>query len=366
MNEDISITILRLPEAIVAHILEWLKFSERRRYFSCSAELWTTCRETYESLLPKLVVFEPPPLITLQSMINLTTLNVSKWATDFFLRHLEHEQAVPLLKHLSLAQSMHVTDAGLESLTRNSIRCQTLESIDITYCRRTTYAGTFILRDELTNLKLIRRQPEWLDGMYETPFENDHLHTYWADGTFSFSRDSLNSGYVCDYFEWDDARVGTKVQYNDLTALNDMFPDGLNSHYRPGVSIKRLTGEKAILVAQLQRGIFQPKDYPILSQKDACPIGESIYLNENGVAIIQENDNAHDSRYVMISHIPMRPLESFMPPPELVKRNRAFLQDNPEPRVQSRFSIRPEEHLLHGMLGGRYEDFEAIQEYYEG
>jgi hypothetical protein len=55
-----------------------------------------------------------------------------------------------------------------------------------------------------------------------------------------------------------------------------------------------------------------------------------------------------------------------MPPPELVKRNRAFLQHNPEPRVQSRFSIRPEEHLLHGMLGGRYEDFEAIQEYYEG
>ena len=74
-------------------------------------------------------------------------------------------------------------------LSMGEHRSQTLREIDITFCRNTTYNGTFPLRDRLSNLKLIR-QPKWLDGQFHTPFGDSpsysqvEVHTYWADGKF--------------------------------------------------------------------------------------------------------------------------------------------------------------------------------------
>jgi hypothetical protein len=57
-----------------------------------------------------------------------------------------------------------------------------------------------------------------MDGKFQTPFDNDGLHTYWCDGTFQFDRDTQSSGFVsdlqlkkndCDY-------VTDKLQYNNF------------------------------------------------------------------------------------------------------------------------------------------------------
>jgi len=67
-------------------------------------------------------------------------------------------------------------------------------------------------------LRLLRRQPEWMDGTFLTPWGEEHNllrgrrvsratadlvddasqeHTYYADGSFQFSRASESRGWVC-------------------------------------------------------------------------------------------------------------------------------------------------------------------------
>jgi hypothetical protein len=220
-----SVTPL-LPEALIWHALEWLSFRERRRFFSSCKSLWRT-RIDYESKVKSLVLPSPPPSSSLYNLVNLYSLDLGALSSDGFLLELCSELALPNLRNLSMVRSMQVTDNGLELITRNAVRCRMLQTIDITYCRRTTYEGTFVLRDRLLSLKLLRRQPQWMDGVFETPFENDHLHTYWADGTFSFARDSLATGFVCDVFEWESQNhVGDKVQYSDFqdSELENLWP----------------------------------------------------------------------------------------------------------------------------------------------
>jgi hypothetical protein len=97
--------------------------------------------------------------------------------------------------------SKHVTDLGLGFLGQSTC-CESLESIDITFYVNTTYEGTLALRNSnrLPNLRVIRRQPIWLDGHFETPFEEEdrrELHTYHVDGSFNFRyRDVMSHGFV--------------------------------------------------------------------------------------------------------------------------------------------------------------------------
>lgn len=363
-NERANTRLTMLPEALLAHVLQWLPFSDRRRYFSCCHDSWRNGRRDYEALLQSLVLTRLPPSTLLNNLNNLHTLDIGSNATNDFLRNLQSERVLPKLKHLFMAKSMRITDEGLDSLTRNSLRCQTLESIDISYCRNTTYAGTFVLRDKLKALQLLRRQPQWMDGRYETPFENDHLHTYWPDGTFSFSRETLNSGYVCDYFLWNannEHCVGDKLQYNDLNTF-DALPQEVRNSYRPGVSLVRLPGnDKAILVAQLLRGLYPPKDYPKLEHEGRVELGHSVYLDVDGNVLANDADD-EDLRHVMISHIPRRPLESLMPPRDIVEKNRVTVANLDG--LNERMWIH-EELALHMRLRGRIQDFEAIRPYYE-
>jgi hypothetical protein len=142
---------------------------------------------------------------------------------------------LPHLKKLSLVGSLAVTDKGLEFLSRrgghhntattstptNNNENDLLQEIDITFCRNTTYAGTFVLRERLTNLQVLRRIPKWLEGQFHTPFGEDEVHTYWPDGTFTFNRNSQSNGFVCDVFLWDgyvSDFVGEKLQYNNFAA----------------------------------------------------------------------------------------------------------------------------------------------------
>jgi hypothetical protein len=199
-----------------------------------------------------------------------------------------------------------------------------------------------------------------MDGTFETPFENDNLHTYWADGTFSFARDKLASGYVCNYFEWgaNENHVGDRMQYNDFESVEG-WPEWAREVYRPGVSILRLPGEQAVLVAQRMHGLYPPKEYPQLEQKDVVPLGESVYLDQDG-NVLESGNHDESARYTMISHIPNRPLKSLMPPDEIVEKNRALVARMTPAERQGMYTM--EEKRLHVILDGNMDDFEAIQD----
>jgi hypothetical protein len=363
-SERVALELL-LPEALIWQALEWLPFWQRRRFFSCCKSLWRT-RSDYESKIQSLLLPHPPPFSCLCNLGNLQTLDLGCSSSDEFLQELCSELALPNLTNLLMARSMQVTDRGLELLTHNPVRCKMLQTIDITFCRRTTYEGTFVLRDNLVSLKLLRRQPQWMDGLFETPFANDHLHSYWADGTFSFARDSLATGFVCDIFEWESLsqhHVGDKVQYSDFddSELDTAWPTWAKLAYRPGVSLLRIPGERAVLVAQRLQGLYPPRDCPKLHHVDIVPRGQSMYLDKEG-HFLDQNHNDEEQRHTMISHVPMQPLEQIMPPLNIVQKNRAYLE-----RRAAREEIQNEtspELKLHLALGGQLSDWHDVSSKY--
>ena len=48
--------------------------------------------------------------------------------------------------------------------------CAALEAIDLTFCELVGYTAVIALRNSCPKLRLIRRQPEWMDGAITTPW----------------------------------------------------------------------------------------------------------------------------------------------------------------------------------------------------
>mmetsp|Transcript_22248 Transcript_22248/g.39125 ORF Transcript_22248/g.39125 Transcript_22248/m.39125 type:complete len:339 (+) Transcript_22248:1-1017(+) len=199
-----------------------------------------------------------------------------------------------------------------------------LEYIDMTFCRSTTFSGTFWLRDGLRNLRCIRRQPKWMDGHFHTPFGSEHnveIHTYWPDGTFQFTRNEQSNGFVSDLYAWkgdgnggiDEPSgstsqefyesvdfVGDKLQYNN-SSLPHPLPIFTQYAYRPGVSLMKLPPEyevvehhvektkndkssssclvSCVLVAQTLDGLKPPSSRRWMEQaiRENIPLGQSKY-----------------------------------------------------------------------------------------
>jgi hypothetical protein len=299
----------------------------------------------------------------LQNFVNVQTLDLGCHGEDHFLFLLSdnHHQLLPQLQRISMKRSLGVTDVGLEHLSRhNQGGNGGLQEIDITYCRKTTYAGTFPLRQRLAkSLKLLRRQPEWLDGQFYTPFGDAaeghqvEIHTYWPDGSFSFNRNSQSNGFVCDLFEWNpdnnnDHRqvevedttifVGDKLQYNNFTAPLG-WPEWTRYCYRPGVSLLKLpdhistdnkSGERiriqSVLVSQHLRGLTPPNARPLLERAQSLvALGTSKYFDKHTGHLLAD-DSPFEQREdgIMISKMRLFPLPkrengSLLPPKELVE-----------------------------------------------
>ena len=350
-----------LPDTLIGTALDWLPLNERRSFLSTSKSLWSK-RSAYEASIRSLLLSRSPPSTVLDGFVNLYSLDLGACACDELLNRMSSESALPHLVHLAMVRSLQVTDRGLAKLVENPTRCRTLETIDITYCRRTTYGGTLTLRDKLKALRLLRRQPEWMDGHFETPFENDHLHTYWADGTFRYEREIFSSGFVSDLFEWDESspnHVGNALQYDTLDEASSpgffkAWPERWQWAYRPGVSVLHLPGERAVLVAQRVGGIFPPKEQPQLRHKQSVPLGQSVYLDQQGRVLDSSSRPLY--RHTMISHIPVRPLETFMPPLELVERNRRVVERLRQQRVDEYDPL-----AVHLYNGGNENDFVIVR-----
>jgi hypothetical protein len=333
---------------------------------------------------------------------NLVTLDVGPFGSDELCYNLRLSECTLTLRSLSMVGSdQYLTDVGLWYLgakqqqpsttssssssvvvSKTDVRrefrdleqnhfmspFQVLKDINITFCRKTTYGGTFFLRFGLPNLKQLRRQPHWLCGHFHTPFSdrNGHdlgnggennredneveIHTYWIDGSFSFTRNEQRCGFVRDVWSWnknesstgyDDCTfVGDKIQYNVTNTENTLR----QLAYRPGVSLLRLpkivdpddgTLQECVLVAQAVFGLRAPAKISWLEQcKDLVMIGESKYFHvgDNDDELVETRPPGdfppgsyaeRDYPVIIISKMKVKPLDTQdgMPPIEIIQQN---------------------------------------------
>jgi hypothetical protein len=86
-----------------------------------------------------------------------------------------------------------------------------------------------------------------------------------------------------------------------------------------------------------------------------------MYLDKDGT-FLDTNHNDAD-RYTMISHVPVQPLETIIPPLEIVEKNRAWLKQAGETQDDGEGSPEPELQL-HMALGGDLSDWHDISHKY--
>jgi len=219
-----------------------------------------------------------------------------------------------------------------------------LRDIDMTFCDRLSYEDALTLREEFAAnhdeeeeaTLVIRRQPVWADGHFQTPFANDGCHTYWPDGTFNYERERCSKGFVqkMQMIHNNPYHVKTTIQYTDFDPPVG-WPEWTRFFYRPGVSLlyrkEQNNDEKhrSILVAQHIRGLVAPDDWP-KPEHWSLPLSQSVHFTREGDRI--EERDADAEQYVMVTRIPVLPLSdeepAFPPPPtHLLEKNREFLQE---------------------------------------
>ena len=345
-----------LPDPIWVSILESLSLSDGLHLNASGRGLWER-RETLRAALEKVRLSSTQDahiftklLFPQLQMSNLCELDLASFGSNIILEAIA-EAKLNHLRSIAMVGSLAVTDAGLEALSRCQACAETVQSIDITFCHNTSYDGTFCLREAFTKLKVIRRQPEWMDGRYETPFENDGLHTYYADGSFEFEREQQSAGYVIHVDQWYQDKpyfVFDKLQYSNAEAP-ETWPQWARYFYRPGVSLLRLN-EKEVLVGQTIRGMKPPRDVPRLDHAELLPEAKkSIYLTRLGDVV----DSDSMERYYMVSRMRVFPLPTLMPPASLVERNRIYCQQMRGTWLSgNRSTEAAAEETLHHALGG--------------
>ncbi len=344
-----------LPETLLEEIFSFLNFSERRRVLALSPSLWShrssidqkTRLVTFEGDEGSRLILNQPfqsetrimQMFGMELSQALISLTLDKCVNDGFLHvAFVRLQLFPNLRSIRMRHCDLLTDFGLDCLSRSAAATTTLESVDITFCHNTSYSGTFPLRERISNLKLLRRQPEWLDGRFETPFGASNastgveVHTYYADGSFSFNRDSQSNGFVCQLHSWDDDFLGDKLQYNNFRAPLG-WPAWTQFCYRPGVCLLRLPpteteNSPTVLVGQYMRGLRPPQNRPLMERaKDLVPLGQSRYFDKLTEEMLPYDDaestseNHNLDNVIMISRMRVKPLEidHIMPPDSLVQ-----------------------------------------------
>ena len=276
---------------------------------------------------------------------------------------------LPNLETLSMVGSSGINDAGIfllglraaiapDGVTTTS--ATHLRQLNITFCPKISYGATLKLRQMFPNPLVIRRQPEWLDGHFETPFagsgEAMEIHTYYPDGSFRFTRSQQSAGFVARLFRWsdrlrsddddddddDDDFLGDKLQYIDFDA--NEWPGWTRFAYRPGVSLRRVPDARimdedskeeimrSVLVAQCRRGYRPPSNFPKHGQQDDIPINQTRYFREDGSTLHGYDPSENDSssgQVIMVSKMKVRPLSSneLVPPTDLLDQVGAFIEE---------------------------------------
>jgi len=183
-------------------------------------------------------------------------------------------------------------------------------------------------------LQVVRRQPEEFDGQFYCPW--GEVHSYYADGSFEFSRNVESIGWVCFLEKCVDAKNGGEFWRDRLRYIN--AHDVLVSRYqRPGVLLKplmhcvyenaeRLIGgfntlaTDDVLVLQDRYSLAPPAAFPPVhteSIKSGSTVLLSDWRDQSLMCSRMRLSRFHDGNR--------------MPPPALYAKLVAFLAASPEP-----------------------------------
>ena len=339
-ERDDYIGLGTLPAPLLLEIVEFLPLNDGRSLFQSCCALWRQAAEIESRRRTvKVGTHQDIRLLQhipyLQNYNHILCLDLGRHATDSILGRIASQ--LPVLQELSMVESLDVYDSGLATLGHSDTRRQHLRSIDITFCTNITYETTLQLRLRLLHPDVvIRRQPVWMDGHFETPFENDGLHTYWADGSFSFQRAEASCGFIRCLRKWDAANpdhIGDRLQFANFQPPAT-WPPWAGVFYRPGVSLLRLpyedeTESRTVLVAQAMKGIYPPALWP-KREHGSLPIGVTKFFDHDGTMLSLEDEaDAIGTKEFMVTRMRVRPLECLMPPKHIVDQNQTFLDINP-------------------------------------
>mmetsp|Transcript_34618 Transcript_34618/g.108716 ORF Transcript_34618/g.108716 Transcript_34618/m.108716 type:complete len:259 (+) Transcript_34618:81-857(+) len=160
--------------------------------------------------------------------------------------HLSAVAGLPQLSLLDLTGAARVTNNGVRLVLAG---CPAIEELHLTFCECVGYVVVLEAMRRCPRLRLLRRQPEWMDGTFLTPWGEEH--TYYADGSFQFSRASESRGWVCQCRPLPSAASSDVVE--DRLLYTDI--DGTWSHNgRVGVLMRpHSKGRREIATAEMQR-----------------------------------------------------------------------------------------------------------------
>jgi len=327
-----------IPSSVLDSVLTCLDLVERTICYTVTSTWQSSCKSV-DGQITTLCLRGPNnvlkgPSAHLSRFTNLRVLDLMYLAEDWLVT-----QVARLLPHLSsllCTYSPKLTDTGLVNLAAESGAESVLREIDLTFCYRTTYGASIQLRHDLPLLTMIRRQPPWMDGHFITPFGGSTVeaHTYFADATFDFSRESQSRGYVRLLQEHPDGFFTDSLQYSNFGDQMRM-PPFCKYLYRPGVALRPVPDLDApgpsgavrnILVAQAMSGCRAPQVWPPIPDEDVF-VGASVYVTADGTLLQDEMsiEAARENGAVsMVSRMEVLPLTSLMPPLSLVNEIQDF------------------------------------------
>jgi len=341
---DAFVGLATLPGPVMYQILGFLDFLERS--LCCSvASVWKQCCVGVDQHIPLLRVTADSILLKkhspcLSRLSSLRTLEISGVAEDKLVIRLA--ELLESLTSLVCVGSPRLTDAGLVGLSKAlEPHSSALREVDLTFCHNTTYGATLRLRKELPLLELVRRQPRCFDGRFVTPFGGSTVeaHTYYADASFTFTRQSQSRGYVRFLTQHENGFYTDSLQYSNFGEQHGL-PAFCKYLYRPGVALRQCAdleepgphgSIRNVLVAQALSGFRAPGEWPPVPD-EGVPLGESVFITAGGVPLPRGlgMEEARDRGATgMVSRMEVIPLEASMPPLDgpLVKEIEAFQQE---------------------------------------
>lgn len=168
--------LLDLPEALLSEVASLVMADWPHLAASASTlrhivgRLRAVCREADEQLLR----LSTPMLPSMLDCVACSHLRNLPRLRELRLRALPITDKVlskiamycPILQVLDFVGCRKITNTGMCYL----IGLPHIQSLDITFCELVTYSSVVFLRNSCPQLREIRRQPAWLDGLFETPW----------------------------------------------------------------------------------------------------------------------------------------------------------------------------------------------------
>lgn len=204
-----------------------------------------------------------------------------------------------------------------------------------------------------------------MTGKNTTPFadgKNKEIHTYWADGSFSFTRSGESRGFVHQLQEGEAGVVREALQYINYDSEGE-WPPFAELCYRPGVAVRRADGlgadsegfSRSIYVWEACDGIRAPSHFtPTAAEHVGLAPVQMAVVRRDGSRVVGADPDDDNPGCLVLSHMAARPHASGaeMPPEHLTNAIARYIVKHRDPTLDEVAA----ERLIHKELGGHPDD----------